>query len=399
MADINYYKKYLKYKEKYKLLGGNSIKIKTNTNNFVDKTYLYGVNNSLKIKPENVKNTNQTFLMKEYNGKTFFADENKNCISDNGQNTNASLLSMKTCDISNPDQQFSIHKNIAEDKYVFENKNKGKCLDHLYNQKLYYSGCNANPTQQFTISKSEQKIDDIDLTNYDANVNLQVREITQQDITDNYKKASHDSYITDLYNTSLDMVLRKNTLQNNADKLFINFNGRNQHFNTIYRTATSTWNIMVFRDKTNNWFYNKIHKIVDYINKYIINNNIKKIILWGQSMGGYAALYCSNYIDNCICFAVNPQTFPKTNNYPNFIYQGKVYEPPPEHIYELRKVLSCKPNNSKKYILVSKWECETDPKCVSFHDLLYSGYLLGIRNVIVVILLRAGHIIYLEKLI
>ena len=111
-------------------------------------------------------------------------------------------------------------------------------------------------------------------------------------------------------------------------------------------------------------------------------------------MGGYAALYCSNYIDNCICFAVNPQTFPKTNNYPNFIYQGKVDEPPPEHIYDLRKVLSCKPNNSKKYILVSKWECETDPKCVSFHDLLYSGYLLGIRNVIVVILLRAGHNIF-----
>ena len=30
MADINYYKKYLKYKEKYKLLGGNSMGVRKN---------------------------------------------------------------------------------------------------------------------------------------------------------------------------------------------------------------------------------------------------------------------------------------------------------------------------------------------------------------------------------
>lgn len=395
MADINYYKKYLKYKEKYKLLGGNSIKIKTNTNNFVDKTYLYGVNNSLKIKPENVKNTNQTFLMKEYNGKTFFADENKNCISDNGQNTNASLLSMKTCDISNPDQQFSIHKNIAEDKYVFENKNKGKCLDHLYNQKLYYSGCNANPTQQFTISKSEQKIDDIDLTNYDANVNLQVREITQQDITDNYKKASHSSFTKGLNESSMDVIYRKALNPDNNNILLINFAGFNAAFTTLYTTALSPTHIMAFRDKINNWYYDKLPKIVDYINKFIIEKNIKKIILWGISMGGYAALYCSNFIDNCICIAMNPQTFPKTRDHPYYIYSEEIYFSR-SNLYDLRKVFTCKRNNSKKYIISSKNECNTPDTCKApyLHDLVYTSYLLGLPNVVIVFLSTIGHNIF-----
>ena len=69
-------------------------------------------------------------------------------------------------------------------------------------------------------------------------------------------------------------------------------------------------NLLFFTDITQNWYSENSEDIIRYITKIVSDNNIKKIIMWGYSMGGYAAIKFSTYF-NCICIAFAPQTFNK----------------------------------------------------------------------------------------
>ena len=396
---LKYKEKYLKYKEKYKLEGGNSIKIKTNLNKVIDKNNSDGTNNKPLIINNNIpQNPNQTFLMKEYNDKIFFADENKNCISDNGKQENGSTMIMKKCDIADINQQFSINTKIEDNKYVFENKNKNKCLDHTYNKKLKYWDCdNKHPNQQFTIVDSEKKIDDINLN---VNIDLEAREITHDDINTNYKNPTHKSFINDLNETSLNILYRKHFDIKYANIIIVNFGGKYAQFDQLYLTALSPCNIMVIRDKNNTWYHNQLHAIIDYINRFINTYNIEKVILIGQSMGGYAALYCSNFINNCVCIAFNPQTFNRLKNHPYYIYNEAIKNITfiNNDLFDLRKVITDNPNDSKKYILTGKWDCNlTVPNHCDhyYHDLVFSSYLMGLPNVVLVFVPIINHNIFM----
>ena len=174
----DYYKKYLKYKgkylkytEKYKLSGGSGIKIKSTNgeNKVVDKSWSDGKNkNPITLYSDNLNNPNQTFLMKEYKGMKFITDENNLCISDNGKKENGSNMIMDICNINSPDQQFNFRAKLPDNKNVFENKNKDKCLDSNWNQNLIYWNCDINnKNQQFEIVNS-----DINITDIKKNTNL-----------------------------------------------------------------------------------------------------------------------------------------------------------------------------------------------------------------------------------
>lgn len=61
--------------------------------------------------------------------------------------------------------------------------------------------------------------------------------------------------------------------------------------------------------RSNWWHHNDIYSIIKYINKYIINNN-KKCILYGSSMGGYAAFHFNSFFENVInSICIAPQIY------------------------------------------------------------------------------------------
>ena len=227
----------------------------------------------------------------------------------------------------------------------------------------------------------------------EAEKKIKVKEITRDDIKDNYGKLY---YIPDLNKLQEDMLYCKPLNQQNADTLVVNFAGLDANFYTLFKLSKSHSHIMLFRDKTNNYYYKKLPKIIEYIKKFIKDNDIKKVILFGISMGGYASLYCSNFIDNCICIAMNPQTFPKLKDHDYYIYHDEIsVNYTVGHIHDLRKLFTNNSNNSKKYILISHWECETMVNCNRyFHDLVYASYLMGLPNVVLVFVPRVGHNIF-----
>ena len=400
-----YFKKYLKYKEKYKLAGGansagggsdtkrtQGVKIKSNTdssNKVIDRNWSNGSNkNPIHFYNDTNGSENQTFFIKTHNDNLFFVDKHKLCISDKGRGDNLSPMVMDVCNINDPNQQFKYEK-IDSTKFVYKNESKNKCLDSNNNNGLIYYNCDKNnPNQQFKLIYTDV-YEDIDI---DAPL---VSHLIHQDTIDaNKDKVKRANFINTLKDSKTDFLYRTSLDHNHSKTLVVNFNGRFQDYNTIFRLSKSKSNIMLFRDRNDLWYHTKLQKMINEIKTFVNMNSINQVILFGVSMGGYASLYCANFIDNCICIAINPQTFPKTNDNPYYIYHQEMHRAQytTDHLLDLRKEFESKSNTSKKYILTARSDHWSYPESDGYwHDTVHSGYLMGLPNIVLVFIPINAH--------
>jgi hypothetical protein len=185
------------------------------------------------------------------------------------------------------------------------------------------------------------------------------------------------------YITELNNAIEENNI------LMVFFAGFTEDYSGLKRLCDYKGDSLYFRDKSNKWYDKKFNDIIAIINMHI--KNYKKIVMIGQSMGGYAALYCSAFIDNSVCLAFSPQTFNRVGNIilnPNILRND-----PPYLTINLRDVIMKTLNNSKKYIFVGTSEFE-NPNKRFWGDLIFAGYMFNVPNVHLIITHKNVHIIY-----
>jgi len=180
----------------------------------------------------------------------------------------------------------------------------------------------------------------------------------------------------------------------------IYFPGVAEEFDAVYKIASFSGSFIICRDRHNNWYKDKQIQFKEIIDEMINTYKLEKIILLGQSMGGYMSLYMSAYYDNSICIAISPQTF--NNRRSNILYHSAINEKhPPEHIIDIKKHLTKNISNSKKYIFISESECDDHYKKEIgqiYHsywdDHLFAEYLINIENVYILVFPKHTHTLF-----
>jgi hypothetical protein len=254
--------------------------------------------------------------------------------------------------------------------FLLKNKNTDKCIDvdQFYQEdgkSIHYWECDVNnDNQNFELIYNELSINNVELLDIPTTQDAKLK------------------YANDMSLSTYDAIYRKNRNISEIDTLFVYFAGWFEQFGGINKLFKCNSHIIYFRDKDNKWYNSMLSNIINYIKDYIRVNNIKKTILFGQSMGGYASLYCSAYINNALCIAFNPQTFDRN------VLKNKGGLMKPEPIFDIRELLISNINNTKKYILVGKTEGLSD---YIWEDLLYTGYLHNIPNVSIIISPKQTH--------
>lgn len=194
------------------------------------------------------------------------------------------------------------------------------------------------------------------------------------------------NYVEELNKSLCDYIVF-NEIEKN-DIVLIFFAGFTENFYGLKRPNSYKGKSIYFRDKCDSWYENKLDEITKIINLHIITSN--KIVLIGQSMGAYAALYCSSFINNSICLAFSPQTF----NRVHVTLNSKILRnDPPYCLINLHDTLTKNKNDSKKYIIVGTSE-HYSPSKRFWGDLLFAGYMLHVPNINVIITEQNTHIIY-----
>lgn len=174
------------------------------------------------------------------------------------------------------------------------------------------------------------------------------------------------------------------------DCLLISFSGKNVNLLSIYKLNWFPGFIFLFCDRQNAWYDNKINKYELIIKKFLKNNNCKKIIIMGDSMGGYASLLFSTLIPNSICIAFAPQTH---YIYDKIIFHDKVYKKSrtytiydndnkqlTRNIVDLQLIINNSNNGSKRYIINGNSECDRKDKYLFTADLVESYHLIDCPN-------------------
>ena len=196
------------------------------------------------------------------------------------------------------------------------------------------------------------------------------------------------TYVDGLNKSEIDCVIFDEVEK--SDIVLVFFAGFVENFIGLKRPCIYSGKSLYFRDKTNTWYDNKLNNVMKIINSYIKPTD--KVVLIGQSMGAYIALYCSALINNSICLAFSPQTFNRTCSKVN-IHSKILRNDPPYELINLHNFLTEHPNNSKRYIFVGSSEHE-NPNKRFWGDLLFAGYMLHVPNIYVVVTNQNVHTVY-----
>jgi hypothetical protein len=229
--------------------------------------------------------------------------------------------------------------------------------------------------------ESAQKLSDNEISKIIidlANSNELFFEIKNRETLFSKDSAQNDVFKKNLKSTKNIGIYGKYINDTYKNTCLIYFGGWGEGFDGIFKINSFPGNIIYFRDARDEWFAYLEDLIKKFIDNLIEKWNINKMILLGQSMGGYAALLFSIYYNKSIVIAINPQTF-KDSNY-NVLSKDNSKRMVPNHINlkDIRNVIN-KNQQSKKYIILSKSECvyQMDPL---WGDLFYSGNLIGMPN-------------------
>ena len=149
-------------------------------------------------------------------------------------------------------------------------------------------------------------------------------------------------------------------------------------------------NLLLFSDKNENWYIDNSELIKAEINRIIQTNNITQIIMWGYSMGAYAAIKFATYFD-CICIAFAPQTFNKKKNI--FLNNDVIYNSLPI-IDDIRSLIIASQKKIKIYAFYAKDDCSDNSLGTTWPELLHAGYISNLDNVVLIFLNYQTHFIY-----
>jgi hypothetical protein len=201
-----------------------------------------------------------------------------------------------------------------------------------------------------------------------------------------------------LDDANIDFVFRKATNQIYNNYLLICFGGHSENLRGIYKAGKFEGNIIICCDRSNAWYENVMDNYINIINDIIKKNNIDKITMIGQSMGGYAVLYASCFIDNAIVLSFSPQTFYRDPSKISTVRPTMTWGFN-NKVKDIREMLIQYPNNSIKYIFTAKSECDSfynknPPNNMFWNDSIFAGYLYNIDRVSIIIVNKNKHPIY-----
>jgi hypothetical protein len=209
-------------------------------------------------------------------------------------------------------------------------------------------------------------------------------------------KKDHKTCQNILKDENIECVFRPQTNAEFSEYILIYFEGKICNMTSLNRVANFKGNIIYFSDYTLSWYKHTIDKYIAYINLKIEQLNIKKIILYGYSMGGYAALYASCFINNAIVLSFNPQTFLRDDTKLSASNSIRLFKG--DGIQDLRELLLKYRNNTKKYIFLGRSEYadyynekEKLQKPNFYHDGVNAGYLYNIPNTSIIIINKNTH--------
>jgi hypothetical protein len=166
--------------------------------------------------------------------------------------------------------------------------------------------------------------------------------------------------LKELDTNTINCVYRKYENIELQNHLLIYFSSKTEKLLSLNRMLKFKGNFLMFCDRNDNW-YEYIDNILSYCKNHIKIINATKVTIVGQSMGGYAALYISTFINKCICFTFCPQTY-------NFFKEG--WTQMPKHVKDIKERLKNLSNNSIRYIFTGRND----------RDILYSHYLKNTYN-------------------
>lgn len=216
--------------------------------------------------------------------------------------------------------------------------------------------------------------------------------------------ANGDKYCSNpLKNEGFEIVFRPPIDEEWNDSMLVLFEGRTCTMESLNRANEFKGYMIYCCDISHYWYVHNINKYINYIDNKKREHNIRKIILYGGSMGGYAVLYASCFIDNAIVISFNPQTLilnnkgMRDNNILNekITWPGSINPFETDSISDLREMLIKFNNNSKKFIFVARSECDAfykkESKLAYFADAINVGYLYNIPNSSIIIVNKNIH--------
>jgi hypothetical protein len=177
------------------------------------------------------------------------------------------------------------------------------------------------------------------------------------------------------------------------DFLFVYFPGHGEHHDglkKLMKIHNDNNHAMIIVDWNNMWYRGKYQRIADIIREYIRTNNIKKTILFGQSMGGYMSIRMSCYLDYVISISMSPQTFNRKGN-TLMSSKGNIMIMP-TYTEDLYNEITKSNNNSIRYILVGMSECNSSN--LHWGDLFFAGNLIKTKNTYILIVNQNIHALY-----
>jgi hypothetical protein len=188
-------------------------------------------------------------------------------------------------------------------------------------------------------------------------INNQIKDFSLERIYD-YK-----NIIQLLDKKNINCVFRKYINRKMKEYLLIYFSSKTENLTSLGRISRFKGNFLIFCDRSNT-YYEYINNIIEYCKKHINTINPKNIVIMGQSMGGYAALYLSTFISNSLCFAFCPQTY-------NFYKEG--YDILPNYVKDIKLSINSSKNNSVRYVFIGRNES----------DIFYAKYIQDTNNTII----------------
>ena len=202
------------------------------------------------------------------------------------------------------------------------------------------------------------------------------------------------SIITSLIAENTECVFRPHNDELYKDYILVCFEGRMASMGSLNRVSKFKGNVIYVSDYSGSWYKHTIDKYIAYINFKIAQLNLRKIILYGVSMGAYAALYASCFINNAIVLSFSPQTFLRDNTKLSASNSFNLFGV--DGIQDLRDLLFKYRNNSKRYIFVERSECDgfycKEGAVESFfYDGINAGYLYNTPNTSIIIINKNRH--------
>jgi hypothetical protein len=293
-------------------------------------------------------------------------------------------------------------KNLTNDETLYYNNNpKRKDNQGFLFETFLLSKKNKN--QGFLYETKYSKCEKV-FTIYIDNL------IKPSNYTKNHKKNTEKSinekFVTNNEKTVL-TILQSNV--KNSHNLFVVFDSAYKtSFSQLYPVLLDyKGHLLYFSDNVKNYYHDEIFETkskkinsleyaILYIHDYIRENNINSsnIIFYGDSMGAYAAVYCSIFFKNSYCFALSLQTMDVLNNDKIiFINKKDNYYKKKVQIQSIPELLKKNKYSTNIYLI----NCETDCKDeMRYFDLLQVGQLLNYKNVKLIIVDCKFHSIFSE---